>query len=237
MFGSGATCNWCGMMMGCTNVCNRCFEHDSPTISVIRKRLSSKKEPPEGPLGVEEVRRPTLEDALDLEREGYLRPDLLEMFRDACILVEESLLDLIEGHPVHGVMNDFIEQLDDAGAFIRSGGKDAKSMFECQAWHLFLYTARILEPDSPHFAWYPGHQQITAFNGVYHDLRYEISSVGRKDPRFARSAEVLEDKNHELSMMVSSQELEFGSERNVTWLERQFEDPNEELGYDKDGRY
>ncbi|KAK6526713.1 hypothetical protein TWF281_009916 [Arthrobotrys megalospora] len=169
-----------------------------------------------------------MEDALDPKREGYLRPDLLKMFRDACILVEERLLGLIEDHPIHGIKRDLMEQLNDAGAFVRSGGKDARSMFECQAWHLFLYLARILEPDSPDFAWYPGHQQITTFEGVFSDLRYAISCKKQKDSGFARSAQVLEDENHELSMEYGCGEIEFGSERNATWSARQTEDLNDE---------
>ncbi|KAK6355126.1 hypothetical protein TWF696_004249 [Orbilia brochopaga] len=120
----------------------------------------------------EEQRVPKLEDALDPDprREGYLRPELLEEFRAAYLFVEKRVVEYARDSLARSglLMWEFSRTLGDAKAFIVSGGRDARRMFETEAWHLVLYLAQMLHPTR--FTWYPGHQQVTVKGEQFHSI-------------------------------------------------------------------
>ncbi|RVD88759.1 uncharacterized protein DFL_002932 [Arthrobotrys flagrans] len=129
---------------------------------------------------------PYLEDALDPDREGYLRSDILKQFRDAYLYVEKRAIEFLEDSELWDPKSKFDEQLEDAKAFINSGGKDAESMFKTEAWHLIFYIAQMLHPS--HFTYYPGHQQVTIHATVGMEIIQLIGATNMNMDRSCRKS-------------------------------------------------
>ncbi|KAK6520868.1 hypothetical protein TWF506_001111 [Arthrobotrys conoides] len=127
-----------------------------------------------------------LEDALDPNREGYLHPDVLMEFRDAYLYVEKRVIELLEDSELWDPKSKFDEQLEDAKAFIKSGGKDAKSMFKTEAWHLIFYIAQMLHP--LHFTYYPGHQRVTIYATIGMEITQLIGATNMNMDRSCRKS-------------------------------------------------
>ncbi|KAF3197038.1 hypothetical protein TWF679_003764 [Orbilia oligospora] len=139
-----------------------------------------------------------LEDALDLNREGYLRPDILNQFRDAYLYVEKRVIEFLEDSELWGPKSKFDEQLEDAKAFIISGGKDARSMFKTEAWHLIFYIAQMLHPS--HFTYYPGHQRVTIYATIGMEI---IQLIGATNMNMDRSCRKSAAGNREVDFQDS----------------------------------
>ncbi|KAK6536814.1 hypothetical protein TWF281_001025 [Arthrobotrys megalospora] len=129
---------------------------------------------------------PILEDALDPDREGYLDPDILKQFRDAYLYVEKRVVEFLEDTELWDPKTKFDEQLEDAKVFINSGGKDAKSMFKTEAWHLIFYIAQMLHPS--HFTYYPGHQRVTIYATIGMEIIQLIGATHMNMDRSCRKS-------------------------------------------------
>ncbi|KAK6503343.1 hypothetical protein TWF481_008366 [Arthrobotrys musiformis] len=129
---------------------------------------------------------PKLEDALDPDREGYLHPDILKQFRDAYLYVEKRVIEFLEESELWEPKSKFDEQLEDAKAFINSGGKDARSMFKTEAWHLIFYIAQMLHP--AHFTYYPGHQRVTIYATIGMEIIQLIGATHMNMDRSCRKS-------------------------------------------------
>ncbi|KAK6351410.1 hypothetical protein TWF718_004570 [Orbilia javanica] len=129
---------------------------------------------------------PKLEDAFDPNREGYLRPDILKQFRGAYLYVEKRVIEFLEDSELWDPKFRFEEQLEDAKAFIKSGGMDPESMFKTEAWHLIFYIAQMLHPS--HFTYYPGHQCVTIYATIGMEIIQLIGATNMNMDRSCRKS-------------------------------------------------